>query len=467
VFVLSLLQIALLARLLNLSDFGLVAIVMIVINISGVLSDLGMANYLVYRQKISEILNSTVFWICLISGIVLFFLLTLLAPHVAGLYGKSEISFLLPLSAIAFIPISLSAQMQARYICEFKLNELATFDVISKLLGTIVAVWAGYGEMGAASIIFGGIAANIAKCILIWVYADKTWRPKFMFSTTEAKNAWQYGVYQIGSQLINQFRANLDTLLLGFYIDNAQLGAYNLAKQLIQKPAAFVVPIVRKVSLPLLASSQGNMDKLRFLAKKAHAYVAVLLIFPYILLCFLAEEVVSFMYGIDKIEVSLFVIPLALFWAFRSVGGALAGPLSQGLGKTKKDFYWNLSVLGLFSLLCIILAPHGAYVLAWGLAILQAILMNIIFVVFYKQIINLQYRDYITPILMFIVLSLLSVSISTVLISSLPIDIHYLLYVLLVSIISTCLYYLICYQFKGNLIELASPYALLKFKQKS
>ena len=44
IFGLSLLQVAVLARILELSDFGLVAIVMVVINISQVLSDLGMAN---------------------------------------------------------------------------------------------------------------------------------------------------------------------------------------------------------------------------------------------------------------------------------------------------------------------------------------------------------------------------------------------------------------------------------------
>ncbi|MFH0255802.1 lipopolysaccharide biosynthesis protein [Vibrio rumoiensis] len=463
VFSLTLLQVAVLARLLNLSDFGLVAIVMVVINISQVLSDLGMANYLVYRQKVSDSLNSTVFWICFSSGIMLFFLLTLLSPLIANLYGESEISTLLPLSALAFIPISLSSQMQARYICEFKLNELAKFDIFSKLLGTVTAICSAFLEMGASSIILGAVATSVVKCVLIWIYADKKWKPKFKFSTLEARNAWQYGVYQIGSQLVNQFRGNLDTLLLGFYIDNAQLGAYNLAKQLIQKPATFVLPIVRKISLPLLASAQSNMGKLRVLVKQAHTYVAMLLIFPYVLLCFLDEEIVLFIYGVDKLEVSLFVIPLALFWAFQSIGGALVGSLTQGLGKTNIDFYWNLSVLGLFSLVCIIFAPYGPFTLAWGLAILQAILMNIVFLVFYKRIIQLKYKCYITPILAFTALSILSVYISELLVSSVSLTISYLLYALLVSFLSTGFYYLSCYQFQSDVIELPDPYSFFKF----
>ena len=467
IFGLSLLQVAVLARILELSDFGLVAIVMVVINISQVLSDLGMANYLVYRQTISSVLNSTVFWICFLSGILLFLLLSLLAPFIADIYKQEAISHLLPLSAVAFIPISLSSQMQARYICEFKLNELAKFDMISKVLGTVIAVCTAYMGMGAAAIILGGVSANVMKCILIWGNAEKVWRPQFLFSIEEAKSAWKYGVYQIGSQLINQFRGNLDTLLLGFYIDNTQLGAYNLAKQLIQKPASFILPIVKKVCLPLLASSQSDMEKMRLLVKKAHAYVVVLLILPYTLVCFLNVDLVTIMYGKGKLEVSLFIVPLALFWALRSIGGALVGPLAQGLGKTKIDFYWNVSVLALYSLLCVVSAPYGAYTLAWGLAILQMLLMNMVFVVFYKRIINFDYRWYITPILIFFVLSLFSVSISVLLVSSLPFDIINWLNIALVSMLSTVGYYLLSYHFQGNTIALPTPYFFLKSKKSS
>lgn len=462
IFSLALLQVAVLARFLDLADFGLVAIIMVVINISQVLSDLGMANYLVYRQKISKTLNSTVFWICFFSGFTLFILLTLISPLIAKLYGQTEILYLLPLSAVSFIPISMCSQIQARYICEFRLNELAKIDVISKILGAIIAIWTAYTGIGAASILLGALATNVLKCLLIWLYAEKAWRPVLLFSVEEAKRAWQYGVYQIGSQLINQFRGNLDTLLLAFYIDNTQLGAYNLAKQLIQKPAAFVLPIIQKITLPLLASSQSDMSNMRLLIKKAHCYVSVLLLLPYVLLGVLAEQVVVLLYGTEKVEVAFFVIPLALFWMFRSIGGALVGSLVQGLGKTKIDFYWNLSVLGVFSLLCILLAPYGAYTLSWGLAILQLFLLNVIYFVFYKKIIQFKYLLFITPILLFSLLSFISVLLSTFFISTLSWDLSTLMYTIIVSSLSTCFYYIGCYYFQSDLIEVKSPYSLLK-----
>ncbi|MBG9994700.1 oligosaccharide flippase family protein [Pseudoalteromonas sp. NZS127_1] len=458
VFSLSLVQLIILTRFLTLSDFGLVAIVMVVINISQVLADLGMANYLVYRQKITVELNSTVFWICLLSGGGLLMLLILLSPLVASLYDKPEITNLILISALSFIPISLSAQMQARYVCDFRLNELAKFDIVSKSIGTAVAVLSAYSDFGAASIILGGLATSVIRCSTIWLYADKCWLPKFLFSYKDAKSAWNYGVYQIGTQLINQLRANLDTLLLGFFIGSAHLGAYSLAKQLVQKPSAFILPIVQKISLPLLAASQSNMEKMRLLVEKAHTYVVALIIPPYILLCFLAEEVVLTMYGKDKAETSLFIIPLALFWMFRSLGGALVGSMSQGLGKTKIDFYWNLSVLGLYSLLCIVLAPHGAFTLAWGLALLQLLLINVIYLVFFKKLIKFKYSAYIYPILVFSGLSFLSILLGVGIIYNVSFYFNDFIYITSVSIFSIFFYYLVCYKFQNNIISLPNPY---------
>jgi len=360
----------------------------------------------------------------------------------------------LVVAALTFIPISFSSQLQSRYICEFKLNSIAKFEILSKGIGTIFAILSAYVGLGAVSILLGAFVTSVIKCVLIWIYADKMWKPKFQFSIKEAKNAYKYGIYQVGSQLVNQFRANLDILLLGTYIDSAQLGAYSLAKQLVQKPAAFVLPIVRKISLPLLASLQSNMEKVRDTIKKAHTYVAVLLSLPYILLCFLNDELVILIYGIHKLDASLFIIPLSLFWLFRSIGGALVGALTQALGKTSIDFYWNLSVLVLLSLLCFVLVPYGAYVLAWGFAILQAVLMSLVFIVFYKRIINLRYQCYISPIILFSILSTCSVYISVFLLNYFIGYMSNLFYVVLVTVLSTILYCIGCSQISRYIIKL-------------
>ncbi|WP_456296811.1 oligosaccharide flippase family protein [Vibrio sp. AK197] len=466
IFFISMGQVAILARLLELSDFGVVAIVMVVINISQILADLGMANYLVHKQKVSSVLNSTVFWFCASSGLLLFLFLCAITPLVANMYDNSEILSLLPFAALTFVPLSLSAQLQARYVCDFKLNLLAKFDMISRFAGTVLTVSTAYFGMGAASIFFGSVFTSFVRCFLIWGYADKSWYPKFSFSMEEAKGAWRYGIYQIGSQLINQFILNLDTLLLGFYISSNQLGAFNLAKQLTRKPSEFILPIARSISLPLFASSQKDMGKMNEIARKAHTYVSAVLIFPYAIMCMLNEELISFVYGDGKLEVAYFMVPLAIFWGVRSVGGALVGTLTQGLGKTKIDFYWNLSVLGLFGVMYSVLARYGAYNLAWGSAVLQTLLLNVVFLVFYKRIINFKYSWYITPIITFLVISVGSIFISEYFVSYASLIHSNFVYLTLISIISIGIYYMGYYVTHNSSAPVPTPMGLINKKKK-
>ncbi|ROS65583.1 oligosaccharide flippase family protein [Vibrio crassostreae] len=462
IFVLAIIQVAALSRLLTLSDFGVVAIVMVVINVTQVLSDLGMSNYLVYKQKISDTLNSTVFWVCFFSGLSLFIFLVAISPLIAIFYSNDSVIFLLSLAAVGFIPISLASQMQARYICSFRLNDIAKYDVISKLIGTLVAIVTAYKDFGASSIIYGSLASSVIRCIFIWLGANREWWPKFTFSFNNAKCAWQYGMFQVGSQSINQIRGNLDTLLLGFYIDQSALGAYSLAKQLIQKPASFILPIVHKVSLPLLASIQSNVKELRSLVNKAHSYVAITLVLPYVLLGLLDETIVTIMYGIDNIQVSEYIIPLSIFWASRSIGGALVGALTQGLGKTKVDFYWNLSVSFLFSIVCILLAPYGAYFVSWGLAGLQLVLLNLVYLVFYKRIVSLNYTSFIIPIVKATMVSLLSSFFAMVLASIFVFSDSYYSYFIVVVTMSSLIYFVGCSIVYSDLIKLPNKFKLFK-----
>ncbi|PMG75198.1 hypothetical protein BCU83_17870 [Vibrio breoganii] len=458
--VLGMLQVAILARLLNASDFGVMAILMVVISISQVFSDLGMANYIVHKQKSTEELNSTIFWMCTLSGCMLFLGLSLSASFVAELYGRAQIETLLPLAALAFLPISAMSQLQAQFTRVMRLVALAKIDITSRILATIVTVSAAYYDYGVESIIYGNLIYSSCKCFLIWIFANHEWRPSFKFSVEEAKSAWSYGVYQIGSQLINQLRINLDTMFLAFYLGNASLGYYSLAKQLVSKPTALILPVVRKLTLPLIAQAQTKLDKLNFLVSKAHVIVILLLMWPYSLFVALASEFVYIVYGEGYVEVAFLVIPLSLYWLVRSVGGAIAGTLVQALGLTKIDFYWNVAVFCILSMVCAIFSQYGPSVLAWSLFCLQCMFFIAIYFVYFKRAIDLRYSLYFKPVIIFGTVALIASCSASAVVEVLGIVKPFFI-ITSVVILSGLINYVLCWFFGANLISLPSPAFLL------
>uniref|UniRef100_UPI000A85CD40 oligosaccharide flippase family protein n=1 Tax=Vibrio campbellii TaxID=680 RepID=UPI000A85CD40 len=69
--VLGFIQLLVLAKYLNSYQFGILAIVFVIINITQVIADLGMANFIVYKQTEDNLVHSTVFWLSTFIGSML------------------------------------------------------------------------------------------------------------------------------------------------------------------------------------------------------------------------------------------------------------------------------------------------------------------------------------------------------------------------------------------------------------
>lgn len=407
-FALSLLQLTVLARVFDAKAFGYLAIVMVCVNIYQTLSDLGMANYLVFVQKVSSALNSTVFWVCCLAGIVLCLIMQVTSGLIANYYDMQGLSYLLNVAALALIPVSLGAQLQARYMLEYKLSALAKFDITARLISTsFVIIAVTVFDYGLDAVVFGVVISASVKLLLLALFSDKAWLPQLKFSKQHALQAWGYGKFQVGSQILNKLREELDIIILGMFIDAAKLGLYSLAKQLAQKIASLIVPIVRKLTLPLIAKSRSNLKNLTLVVYKSHCISTVMLVFPHILLLFVAQQVTVLFYSEQKLGAAEYLIPLTIFYMLRSVGGALAGSICQGLGKTNIDFYWNVSVFFIYAIVAFISAQFSELYTAYSYAIIQLLLLNAVYVLFYKNTVSLAYSRYITPIITSLLISLL------------------------------------------------------------
>ena len=73
--VLQLIQLIVLARFLSAEDFGLVAIVMVVIGFSQLFMDMGISNAIIHKQNTTDIQLSSLYWLNIFSGMTLTFIM--------------------------------------------------------------------------------------------------------------------------------------------------------------------------------------------------------------------------------------------------------------------------------------------------------------------------------------------------------------------------------------------------------
>jgi O-antigen/teichoic acid export membrane protein len=95
----QLLKISVLTRFLDKSDFGLIAIVVFVLGFTNLFVDMGLSVAILHKQNISKNQYASLYWFnFMISGLI-FFIVWLIAPVIAGFYKQPELNNLIPLMA--------------------------------------------------------------------------------------------------------------------------------------------------------------------------------------------------------------------------------------------------------------------------------------------------------------------------------------------------------------------------------
>lgn len=97
-----------LARLLSPSEYGLIGIVMIFVNVLGSIVDSGFSTALIRKQDANDDDYNTMFYTNLCVSIVLYVFLVLSSPFIASFFGRDELTALVPVMGLIIIINSLS-----------------------------------------------------------------------------------------------------------------------------------------------------------------------------------------------------------------------------------------------------------------------------------------------------------------------------------------------------------------------
>ncbi|WP_193154444.1 oligosaccharide flippase family protein, partial [Vibrio navarrensis] len=412
IMVIGIAQVSILTRYFTASEFGILAIATVIIQITQVFSDCGMSNYLMYKREQDNKINATVFWSSFISGMLIFILIFLVGFIYKSFGENVELAVLVIISSFCFIPLSLASTFQANFVKEFRLVILAKIELLSRILSFLFILLLLKLKFGIEVVIYSSIAQHSLKFLFLLAFSKAYYRPSLKFDVEIFKDAFKYGAYQVGSQLINKFRMNADLIILNLFVSQSSLGLYSLAKQLVTKPAALITPIIQRITLPEISKTIELKVDVSNVLKKNHLICCFLLSFPYIYACFYSKEIVSIIYHNSVIDSYLYLIPLSIFWMLRYCCGGIVGSYVQANGKTKLDFKWNMLTLCLNLGVVLLGAKQGIIFVCWLQVILQLILLPFIYMFFFKNVKKFTLFEFAFIITINITFAILAVSLS-------------------------------------------------------
>ncbi len=374
VTILQLVQLAILARFLDPSAFGLMALVMVVIGFSQAFLDMGISNAIIHKQDITREQLSTLYWVNILAGILLFGIISLVAPFVAEFYKEPELTELIMLVAITFIIQPFGQQFMILWQKEMRFSEIAKIDIVNKSISLLVSAYLAYKGYGVYALVYGTLAGIISQTVQFMYIGLKEHKPSFVFRVSEIKEFLSFGLYQMGEKSINYFNSQIDVILIGKLLGTETLGVYSIAKQLIMRPAQVINPIITKVTFPTMAKVQNDMKQLKNIYLKTINYLSSVNFPIYVFLFIMSQEIVIILFGRDWIMAAPIVQILSVYGALRSIGSPV-GSLLLAKGKASWGFWWNTGLFFYRPLGLWISSQWGLIGISWGLVFLSASVM--------------------------------------------------------------------------------------------
>ncbi len=372
--VIKLVQFAVLAHYLSKSDFGLMAIVGMVVGFSALFIDFGINAAIVHKQDITKAQLSSLYWLNIAVSIILFALLFALAPLVASFYDEPALIPIIRILASTFIIAGIGNQFAVLLQKELKFKALAFINIISVFVGFGLAIYLAMQGYGVYSLVYATLVTYGINALLNVYKGWAIHHPDFSFSFQEIKSMLSFGFFQMGERSVNYLNAQFDVLLIGKLFGTEVLGVYSVAKNISSKPYQIINPIINKVTFPIMSKIQNETSRLRKLFLNVINYLCSVNFPIYVLVIFLAEDIIVNLFGAKWVDAIILLQLLAAYRMFTSFGNPI-GSLLLAKGRADLGFYWNLALF-IFIPFIIYGGSHWGLVgVASSLLLLQVLLM--------------------------------------------------------------------------------------------
>jgi O-antigen/teichoic acid export membrane protein len=389
----NLLKISVLARFLDKSDFGLMALVNFVLGFMNLFMDMGLSSAILHKTDISDEEYASLYWINVVFSIIIFIGIFIFSSLVSSFYNEPELQRLIPLMALSIILSASGRQFRTIEQKEFNFRYLAFVDIAGSLSGLFISIILAISGKGVYSLVFGALAHfTISNGILFFngVYSRGI---KFHFSYTEAKPFLKMGIYQVGGQTVNYFNRDLDILLIGKIFGTEILGGYSLAKEFVRKPMLAITPIISKVGMSVFPKIQNDHPSLRRHFIDLFTGLGSLNGVIFGLIAIFAHNLVSLFFGKEFLSIVPYVQLFSFLIYLRSMGNYVS-ILVITTGRTDYEFYWNIFVTLLMPIAIFAGAHFSIETIIIMLILVQLALLIPGWYLFYHRLIKLEFMPY-------------------------------------------------------------------------
>lgn len=256
-----------LARILSPDDYGMIALVLVFINLANVFISSGFATALIQNKDADSTDFSTNFYCSLACALIIYVIIYFTAPYVALFYENQELVDVLRVFTLQ-IPLSAYNSIQNAYVARhmmFKKNFVSTVisTILSGTLGILMAI-SGYGVW---ALVAQSVSSIVISTIVLAIIVP--WHAELKFSLKSAKRMLGYSSKLFVADLSGTFFNEVRSLIIGKVYTSADLAYYTKGQQIPTLITTNLSNTVMAVLFPALANESDDTVRVKNLTKRS------------------------------------------------------------------------------------------------------------------------------------------------------------------------------------------------------
>lgn len=284
-----------LARLLTPVDYGIIEMLAIFLGLSTAFIDSGFALSLIQREEISDLDISSIFYFNIFMGFLFFGVFWVTSPWIASFYRMPTLVPLARFVGAGLFFGSFGSVPKALFTKKLNFKRICIINAIGSLFACSIALWMAFNGFGVWSLAVQMVVlAAVSSVLFIWFCPRK---PRLIFSIVSLRSLSRFGIFVLGSVLVDVIYSRLSTLIIGRQYSAKDLGNYARADQTQQFPANLVLMIIGRVAFPIFAAAQGDKGLVREGLSKALSMVMLITLPTMLGLTVTADRIITVLFG--------------------------------------------------------------------------------------------------------------------------------------------------------------------------
>ncbi len=317
-------------RLLEPSDYGLMAMATVFVYFLVLLNELGLGAAIIQMKDLDHEVVRKIYGLVILVNCVLALLLFFGAILIADFFAEPRLVELIRVLSIQFIIMSFAVVPQSILERELNFKKKSLLEIFATLSGGVATLVIAYQGFGVWALLIGHLVIILVRTIGLNIIAPFKATPLFNFRGIGSSAG--FGMKILVMRILWFLFARMDVFIIGRLLGKERLGVYSVGMDLASMPMQKINSITNQVAFPAFSRIQDQPRLITDYLVKAATIIAFVAFPVFVGIASVAPEIVHVVLG-DKWHGALLPLQvLSLIMPLRMLGGTYPNVL-QGINR--------------------------------------------------------------------------------------------------------------------------------------